>query len=321
LDKNTRIYVAGHSGLIGSALARRLERENYRGIITAPRAQLDLKRAADVRAFFERERPEVVLLAAGYVGGIVENQRLPSTFITENLVIQLNVMTAAHEVGVQRLVFFASSCMYPRDCAQPMSEGALLTGKPEETSLPYALAKLAGVHMCLAFNNQYGGIRFLPVIPNSAYGPNDDFSPQSSHVISALIRRMHEAKLAKAPFVELWGTGAPRREFVHADDIADACHFLLQRNVSGIAFPINIGVGSDYSIRELACLIARVVEYRGNLKWDKSKPDGAPRKLLDSSRLRALGWQPALSLEEGLKSTYEWYLRKAGEPVGEDLHI
>lgn len=321
MDKNTRIYVAGHTGLIGSALVRRLQREDYRSVRTAPRAQLDLTHAADVRAFFERERPEVVLLAAGRVGGIVENQRVPATFITENLAIQQNVITAAHEAGVQRLVFFASSCMYPRECAQPMHEDALLTGKPEETSLPYAISKLAGVHMCLAYNKQYGGSRFLPVIPNSAYGPNDDFDPQSSHVMSALIRRMHEAKLAKAQFVELWGTGAPRREFLHADDIADACVFLLRQNADAIGFPLNIGVGIDYSIRELAELIARVVEYRGHLKWDTSKPDGAPRKLLDSSRLRALGWQPRMTLDEGLRTTYQWYLRNAGNNVGEDLKV
>lgn len=313
LDKSTRIYVAGHKGLIGSALVRRLEAAGHTDIVTVPRGELDLTRAGDVRAFFERAKPEVVLLAAGRVGGIVENQRIPETFITENLAIQLNVMGAARDTGVERLVFFASSCMYPRECPQPMAEDALLTGKPEETSLPYAISKLAGLHTCLAYNKQYEKTRFLPVIPNSAYGPNDDFDPRSSHVLSALMRRMHEAKRDRAPFVELWGTGTPRREFVHADDIADACCFLLQQDPAAIPLPLNIGIGVDYSIRELAELIARVVDYRGDLKWNTSKPDGAPRKLLDSSRLQALGWRPRVGLEEGLRSTYEWYLRNAGK--------
>ena len=315
MEKTKRIYFAGHRGLIGSALVRRLGRGGYRNVLTRDRQSLDLTHAGDVDRFFERERPAVVFLAAGRVGGIVENQRVPATFITENLAIQLNVMQAAHAHGIERLVFFASSCMYPRVCPQPMAEEALLTGAPEPTSLPYAVSKLAGLHMCLAYNRQFGDQRYLPVIPNSAYGPNDDFEPQSSHVLSALIRRMHEAQKSGAACVKLWGTGAPRREFVHADDIADACLFLLEQHSEGVAFPLNIGVGVDYSIRELAELIARVVGYRGDLKWDSAKPDGAPRKLLDSSRLHGLGWRPSVTLEAGIRSTYQWYLDHAAERV------
>ena len=251
----------------------------------------------------------------------MENQRVPADFITHNLSIQMNVLRAAHAVGARKLVFFGSSCMYPRDCPQPMAEDRILTGKPEETSLPYAISKLAGTQMCLAYNKQYGDTRFLPVIPNSAYGPNDNFDPQSSHVLSALIRKIHEARESGSPVVELWGSGTPRREFVHADDIADACCFLLQQDVRGIAFPLNIGTGVDYSIRELAGIIARVLDYAGEIRWDTSKPDGAPRKLLDASRLRALGWEPRVNFEDGIRATYAWFLKTRGAIERDALSI
>jgi GDP-L-fucose synthase len=304
----SKIYVAGHTGLIGSAVLRRLEHGGYHRVVTKPHCELELTDYLAVERFFHDVRPEYVVLAAGRVGGIVENQTYPADFMTANLAIQLNVLRAAHLTGVKKLIFFASSCMYPRECPQPMSETALFSGYPEPTSLAYAVSKLAGMQMCLAYNQQYGEKRFIPIIPNSAFGPNDNFDPKSGHVLPALIRRFHEAKVAGAPKVTLWGSGNPRREFIHADDIADACITLLERDTSQLQFPLNLGTGKDVSIRELASMIADVVGYKGRLEWDTSKPDGAPRKLLDSSRLLAFGWKPKVDLIAGLKSTYRWYL-------------
>ncbi|HEY8094479.1 MAG TPA: GDP-L-fucose synthase [Methylobacter sp.] len=309
MKKDARIFVAGHTGLIGSAILRRLQREGYSQVVTVPRSQLDLQDATRVNLFFEETRPEYVVLAAGRVGGIVENQTCPADFMDENIAIQLNVLKAAHKTGVTKLILFGSSCMYPRECPQPMAEDVLLSAKPEPTSLPYAISKLAGTYMCLAYNKQYGNKRFIPVIPNSAYGPNDNFNPKSGHVLSALLSRFHEAKNSGDAAVTLWGSGSPCREFVHADDIADACLHLLQQDVTPLEFPLNIGVGSDVSIKELAEKIASIVGYEGQLEWDLSKPDGAPRKLLDSARLRSTGWEPKTGLDEGLRNTYEWYLR------------
>ena len=248
------------------------------------------------------------MLAAGRVGGIMENQSFPADFMDENVAIQLNVLKAARKTGVRRLILFGSSCMYPRECSQPMAEAALLSGKPEPTSLPYAVSKLLGTYMCLAYNKQDHDTRFIPVIPNSAYGPCDNFDPKSAHVLSALLARFHEAKSTGAESVGLWGSGSPRREFVHADDIADACVHLLGEEDLTIEFPINIGIGQDVSIKELAELIASVVGYRGELNWDSTKPDGAPRKLLDSALIRSLGWKPSIGLREGLTETYRWYV-------------
>lgn len=312
MDKDARIFVAGHAGLIGSAMLRRLKAAGYGNLLALPRSGLDLEDAAQVTRFFDTSRPQYVILAAGRVGGIVENQTYPADFMEKNLAIQLNVLGAARRAGVSKLIFFASSCMYPRECAQPMSEDMLLSGKPEPTSLPYAISKLAGTHMCLAYNKQLGETRFLPVIPNSAYGPNDNFDPASGHVLSALIARFHDAMRRGAESVTLWGTGLPRREFVHADDIAGACLHLLQNDVSGLAFPVNIGVGHDLSIRELAQKIADVVGYEGRIDWDSSRPDGAPRKLLDSRRLRDSGWAPGTDFAEGLRQTYKWYVETGG---------
>ena len=309
MKKDARIFVAGHAGLIGSAMIRRLEREGYSHLITLPRSQLDLQDTTRVASFFEKTRPEYVVLAAGRVGGIIENQTYPADFMDENIAIQINVLKAARKVGVTKLILLGSSCMYPRECPQPMAEDILLSGRMEPTSLPYAISKLAGTYMCLAYNKQYGDKRFIPVIPNSAYGPNDNFNPKSGHVLSALMSRFHEAKVNGADAVTLWGSGSPRREFVHVDDIADACLHLLQQDVSALEFPLNIGVGSDISIKELAEMIATVVGYTGRLEWDLTKPDGAPRKLLDSSRLQSFGWKPKVIFTEGLSSTYEWYLR------------
>lgn len=308
LDLSNSIYIAGHTGLIGSAFMRRLANDGYHHVITRSRSEFDLTDASAVESFFQRERPRFVVLAAGRVGGITDNKTYPADYIMENLAMELNVIRSAHRAGVHRLLFFGSSCMYPRECSQPMHENQLLTGKPEPTSIAYAMAKLAGVEMCLAFNRQYGSTRFLPVIPNSAYGPNDNFDPKSSHVLSALLRRFHEARAQDVESVTLWGTGKPQRELVYVDDIVDACMFLLQSNLDGVNFPVNIGVGEDYSIQRLAEVIAEITGYDGRVEWDTSKPDGAPRKLLDSSRFHALGWKPETSLQDGIKTTYQWYL-------------
>jgi len=308
MDKTSRIYVAGHTGLIGSAVKRALDRSGFSNLITAFHRNLQLTDTLSVDSFFDSAKPEFVVLAAGRVGGIVENQTYPADFMNTNLAIQLNVLRAAHRVGVRKLILFASSCMYPRECAQPMQESALFSGYPEPTSLAYAVSKLAGMQMCLAYNQQYGEKRFIPVIPNSAFGPNDNFDLKSGHVLSALIRRFHEAKKAETPSITLWGSGNPRREFIHADDIADACLALLEGDTSQLQFPLNLGTGKDFSIRELAETIANVVGYTGKLEWDTSKPDGASRKLLDSSRLLTFGWRPNVDFMAGLKSTYQWYL-------------
>jgi len=311
MNKTDKIFVAGHTGLIGSAVVRRLQKEGYANLLLASHADLELTDALATDRFFDEHSPDYVVLAAGRVGGIVENQTYPADFMNANLAIQLNVLKAAHRAGVRKLILFASSCMYPRECPQPMAETALLSGYPEPTSLAYAISKLAGMQMCLAYNQQYGEQRFIPVIPNSAFGPNDNFDPKSGHVLSSLIRRFHEACQTGAQSVTLWGTGTPRREFIHTDDIADACIALLNGNTAPLALPLNLGTGSDVSIRELAEAIARVIGYSGTIEWDTSKPDGAPRKLLDSSRLRAFGWQPTVDFEQGLKNTYQWYLNNA----------
>jgi GDP-L-fucose synthase len=302
------IYVAGHAGLIGSAVVRRLERDGCRGLITRGRSQLDLQDGGRVTEFFDEVHPDYVVLAAGRVGGIIENQTFPADFMDENISIQLNVLKAARKVGVRRLILFGSSCMYPRECLQPMAEDAVLSGKPEPTSLPYAISKLAGMYMCLAYNKQDRDTRFIPVIPNSAYGPHDNFNPKSGHVLSALMARFHQAKVSGAESVMLWGSGAPRREFIHADDVADACIHLLTQDNAALDLPINIGVGADVSIKELAELIAGVVGYNGRIEWDLTKPDGAPRKLLDSARIQSLGWKSNVELAEGLTNTYQWYV-------------
>ena len=306
------IFVAGHAGLIGSAIVRALQAAGYRNLILRTRAELELRDKQQVDAFFDQQRPHYVLLAAGKVGGILENTNFPADFIDANLAISLNVLGAAHRTGVKRLVMFGSSCMYPKETVQPMPETALLSGHPEPTSLPYAIAKLAGVHLCLAYNRQYGQQRFIPLIPNSAYGPNDNFDPKSGHVLSALLARFHQAQADDAPAVTLWGSGNPRREFIHSSDIAAACLLMLRDELPPLELPLNLGSGSDISIRELAESIARVVGYAGELAWDSSKPDGAMRKLLDSSRMRQLGWRAGVSLEDGLRDTYAWYVRQQG---------
>jgi GDP-L-fucose synthase len=314
MDKADKIFVAGHNGLIGSALVRQLRSKGYCNLLLADHADLELTNSGAVDVFFDKYSPDYVLLAAGKVGGIIENQAYPAEFMNTNLAIQLNVLKAAHHTDVRKLILFASSCMYPRECQQPMVETALLSGHPEPTSLAYAISKLTGMQMCLAYNQQYGEQRFIPVIPNSVFGPNDNFDPESGHVLSALISRFHKAQLTGAQSLTLWGSGSPRREFVHADDVAAACIALLVGNTSMLRLPLNLGSGKDLSICELAQTVARVIGYTGTIVWDTNKPDGAPRKLLDSSRMRAFGWQPRVNFEDGLKDTYRWYLDKTLSP-------
>lgn len=305
-----RIHVAGHRGLAGSAIVRRLQATGYRNIVTRTHAELDLSDAAAVRDFFEREKPEYVFLAAAKVGGILANDTYPAQFIRDNLAIQTSVIHEAQRAGVKRLLFLGSSCIYPRACPQPMKEEYLLTGPLEPTNRPYAVAKIAGIEMCSAYNRQYG-TRFLAVMPTNLYGPGDNYDLETSHVLPALIRRMHEAKARGDREVVVWGTGTPRREFLYSDDMADAC-IVLMRLTEGdfgrlcTTWPplINIGSGEDQTIRELAGTVAGVVGFRGAVRFDPSKPDGTPRKLLDVSRARALGWRPAHSLREGIVLAY-----------------
>jgi GDP-L-fucose synthase len=305
-----RIYVAGHRGLLGSALVRRLEARGFENVIKRTRGELDLVDAQQVNRFFAEERPDYVFMAAAKVGGIVANNTYPADFIRDNLAIALNVIDAAHHHGVTRLQFMSSSCVYPKHAPQPMKEEHLLTGPLEPTNEPYAIAKIAGMKLCESYRRQYGS-KFFAVLPTNLYGPGDNFDLETGHVLAALIRRFHEAMRAHAPSVTLWGTGQPRREFMHADDVADACVHLMCE-YDGDA-PVNIGVGEDVTIAELAAIVARVVGFSGDILYDHSKPDGTPRKLLDISRIAGLGWQPRIALREGIAQTYQWYLENRAQ--------
>jgi GDP-L-fucose synthase len=312
MREDARVYVAGHRGLVGSALVRRLEAGGYRNLIKRTHAELDLTDGVAVRAFFEVERPEYVVLAAAKVGGILANNTYPAQFIHENLAIQTNVIHEAWRAGVKRLLFLGSSCIYPRDCPQPIKEEYLLTGPLEATNRPYAIAKIAGIEMCWAYNRQYG-TRYLSVMPTNLYGPGDNYDLQNSHVLPALIRKMHEAKQRGDGEVIVWGTGTPRREFLYSDDMADACVMLMclpdeqfDRLLAEYQPPlINVGCGEDVTIRELAETVAKVVGFEGKLVFDTTKPDGTPRKLLDVSRMFGLGWRPKVSIEAGIKRASE----------------
>ena len=309
LTKDTKIYVAGHKGLIGSAFMRFFEKNGYTNIVVQDRSNLDLCSKEDTDNFFQENHPEIVILAAGRVAGIIQNRDFPADFINENLSIQLNVFNAAKKYSVKKLLFFGSSCMYPSHTSQPMNEEQLGTGHPEFTSIAYASAKYMGVQMCQSINRQNGKVSFIPVIPNSVYGPNDNFDLNSSHVLSALMRRFHEAKEENKLSVTLWGTGSPKREFVFVDDVVDACLVILNKSLSNHKLPINIGVGYDISIKSLAEKIGKIVGYSGIIEWDSSKPDGAPSKLLDSGRVESLGWKAKVSLDDGINQLYQWYLR------------
>ncbi|HGY56948.1 MAG TPA: GDP-L-fucose synthase [Caldithrix abyssi] len=304
MKKESKIYVAGHRGMVGSAIVRRLQKDGFVNLLLRGREELDLLDQSAVRRFFETEKPDFVFLAAAKVGGILANNTYRAQFIYENLQIQNNIIHSAYLSGVKKLLFLGSSCIYPKHAPQPMKEEHLLTGPLEPTNEPYAIAKIAGIKMCQAYNDQYG-TDFISVMPTNLYGPNDNFDLQTSHVLPALIRKFHEAKLKQAPVVQIWGTGNPKREFLHVDDLVDACLFLM-RNYSGNDF-VNIGVGQDISIKELALLIKQIVGYTGELTFDTSKPDGTPRKLLDVSRLNKLGWSAKIGLEQGITETYRWF--------------
>jgi GDP-L-fucose synthase len=315
MDANARIYIAGHRGLVGSALMRKLTAAGYGNLVARTHEELDLTNQAAVHSFFEQEQPEYVFLAAAKVGGILGNSTYPAEFIQQNLAIQTNVIHEAWRAGIRRLLFLGSSCIYPRECPQPMREEYLLTGPLEATNRPYAVAKIAGIEMCWAYNRQYG-TKFLAVMPTNLYGPGDNYDLETSHVIPALIRKFHEAKMSGAKEVVVWGTGAPRREFLYSDDLADACVFLMNLPAGSygaffnITSPplINIGCGKDLTIRELAGLVKDVVGFAGSIVWDTDKPDGTPRKLLEVSRLHELGWLPRTAIEEGLGKAYASFM-------------
>ncbi len=330
MDLNAKIYVAGHRGLVGSALTRNLAAKGYANLLTRTHAELDLTDQAAVDAFFAEEKPEYVFLAAARVGGIHANNEYPAEFIRDNLAIQGNVIHAAWKNEVRRLLFLGSSCIYPRMAPQPMKEEHLLTGPLEATNRPYALAKIAGIEMCWSYNRQYG-TRYLAVMPTNLYGPGDNYHPQNSHVIPALIRKFHEAKLSGAPAVTVWGTGTPKREFLYSDDMADACVYLMNlpeaqfqtllgsdEAKTGVFMPpvVNIGVGHDLSIRELAETVKEVVGYPGGIVFDSTKPDGTPRKLMDVGRLTAMGWKARTDLRDGLRAAHAEFARQhAGRPA------
>jgi GDP-L-fucose synthase len=316
VSPDTRIYVAGHRGLAGSALVRRLRAKGYRNLVTRSHAELDLADGVAVRGFFGRERPDVVVLAAAKVGGILANNTYPAQFIHENLAIQTNVIHEAFRAGVGELFFLGSSCIYPRDCPQPIREDYLLTGPLEPTNRPYAIAKIAGIEMCWSYNRQHG-TRYLCAMPTNLYGPGDNYDLETSHVLPALIRKFHEAKLRNERSVVVWGTGAPRREFLHSDDMADACIHLFEHSAevhsrlgAERAPLVNVGCGEDQTIAELAAAVREALGSRAEIVYDRSKPDGTPQKLLDISLVRSLGWQPRIGLAEGLRSTYESFVKQ-----------
>jgi len=305
MHKDSRIYVAGHAGLVGSALIRRLESAGFTDILTATRDQLDLRNQSEVSHWFKANQPEFVFLVAGRVGGILANSTYPAEFIYDNMMIHGTVVEAAHRYGTRKLLYLGSSCIYPRQATQPIKEEELLTGPLEPTNEWYAIAKIAGIKLCQAYRKQYGS-DFISAMPTNLYGPNDNFDLNSSHVLPALIRKFHDAKLGGATEVEIWGTGSPMREFLHVDDLADACVFLME-NYDDDSH-INVGTGKDLAIRDLADLVRSIVHPDAILRFDTSKPDGTPRKVLDVSRLTELGWSAETELRDGVESTYEWFL-------------
>ncbi|MDD5224888.1 MAG: GDP-L-fucose synthase [bacterium] len=306
MNLSSRIYVAGHRGLVGSAITRALLKEGCRNLVTRTHKELDLTRQSKVEKFFRDEKPEYVFMAAARVGGIIANNTYRADFIRENLEVQTNIIDSAWRTGVKKLLFLGSTCVYPRECPQPMKEEYLLTGPLEPTNEPYAVAKIAGIVMCQSYNRQYG-TNFISVMPTNLYGPEDNFDPVTSHFLPAIILKAHEAKTRNKKEIVVWGTGRPRREFLHVDDLAAACLFLMKRYDRNEI--INVGAGKEATIKELAELVCDVVGFRGRIVFDRTKPDGMPRKLVDSSRINQLGWKAKISLQEGIASTYEWFLK------------
>lgn len=313
MDKSAKIYVAGHRGMVGSAIIRKLEDQGFVNIITKTSAELDLRNQGAVADFFENEKPAYVVLAAAKVGGIHANNIYRAEFLFDNLSIQNNVINSAHENGVTKLLFLGSSCIYPKLAPQPLKEEYLLTGELEPTNEPYAIAKIAGIKMCESYRDQYGS-NFISAMPTNLYGPNDNYDLNNSHVLPALIRKFHEAKERAANEVVIWGTGSPKREFLHVDDLADACFYLLE-NYDGKEL-VNVGCGEDISIKDLALTIKDIVGFEGELVFDKSKPDGTPRKLMDVSKLKRIGWEPSIALKEGIQSTYRLFKESYGDFKG-----
>ena len=305
MEKNSKIYIAGHRGLVGSAIVRKLKQEGFNNLLTATSKELDLREQAATRDFFAQERPDYVFLAAARVGGILANNSYPADFIYQNLMIEANVIESARLSGVTKLLCLGSTCIYPKMAPQPLKEEYLLTGPLEPTNEWYAVAKIAGIKMCQAYQRQYGS-RFISAMPTNLYGPEDNFDLESSHVMPALIRKFHEAKVANAPTVTVWGTGKPLREFLHVDDCAAACLYLMEHYDDEEI--VNIGVGEDISIAALAALVGEAVGYQGEIVYDASKPDGTPRKLVDTTKINGLGWRAGISLQDGIKSTYRWFL-------------
>lgn len=306
MDKNSKIYIAGHNGLVGSAIVRTLQKEGYNNLVLRTSKELNLADQKATRDFFEQEKPDYVFLAAAKVGGIQANNTQPAEFIYQNLAIETNIVNSAYLAGTKKLLFLGSSCIYPRDCPQPIKEEYFMTGPLEETNKAYAIAKIAGIIMCQSYNRQYG-TKFVSVMPTNLYGPGDNFDLNSSHVLPALLRKFHEAKVNNDKEVVMWGTGKPLREFLHVDDLADACFFLMNNYDDGEI--INIGTGKDLPIKELAEMIKKTVGFTGEIINDETKPDGTPKKQLDVTKLHGLGWQHKIELEEGIKSTYEWFLK------------
>jgi GDP-L-fucose synthase len=307
METTSRIYVAGHRGMVGSAIVRKLRQEGFVNILVRSSAELDLRNQQAVHDFFEKEKPEYVFLAAAKVGGILANNTYRAEFLYDNLLMEAHIIHASYLNGVKKLLFLGSSCIYPKLAPQPLKEEYLLTGLLEPTNEPYAIAKIAGIKLCEAYRDQYG-CNFISAMPTNLYGPGDNYDLQNSHVLPALIRKFHEAKQADAPFVEIWGSGTPLREFMYVDDVADACFFMMQQYDEKLF--LNVGTGEEISIRELALLVKEITGYEGRLKFDPSKPDGTPRKLMDSARLHALGWKHKVPLREGLKKTYAHFLEE-----------
>lgn len=310
MDKNALIYIAGHRGMVGSAIVRKLRMAGYNNLLLRTSSELDLRNQEAVNQFFDSEKPEYVFLAAAKVGGILANNKYRAEFLYDNLIIEANVIHAAHQSGVSKLMFLGSSCIYPKFADQPLKEEYLLTGSLESTNEPYAIAKIAGIKLCEAYRDQYGS-NFISVMPTNLYGPNDNYDLKNSHVLPALIRKFHEAKEQGLSEVEIWGTGTPRREFLHSDDLAEACLFLME-NYNQKEF-VNIGTGEDIAIKDLALLVKRVVGFTGDLTFDTSKPDGTPRKLMDVSRLHGLGWKHKIDIESGVQSVYQQFKKNLEE--------